>query len=352
MKRVVQLLKETFKEFQSDKATRLAAALSFYTALSIAPLLVLLVTVIGWFFGDGTAQDELMGRISEMVGPEGAQVAESVIQSADQPNVATMAGLLSLATLLWGASNVFSQLQESLNTIWDVELKPGQGIIATIKERFLSFGMILVIGFLLLVSLVLTAVLNAISSGFNDLLPGSEILWQIVNFVVSFGVVTLLFGLIYRILPDVRIAWRTVWVGAAVTALLFTIGKYLLGLYLAHQSTSSAFGAAGSLLVFLIWVYYSAQIFFFGAEFTQVYAQHHGEEIQPDEKAQFIGRKHPTGTGQATAQQRTQALPAQRHAAVRVPTPVAQQSTRQPSPVTRLLMLAGTFLLARRSSRK
>lgn len=293
MNSVWELIKQTYKEWSNDKASRLAAALSYYTAVAIAPLLVLLVTAIGWFYGRDSAQVQLVGQLRGMVGPQGAEVAEAVIQSADHPTVAGIAGILSFLTLLWGASNVFVELQDSLNTIWGVELKPRTGIKATIRERFLSFGMILVIGFLLLVSLILGAVISALGNVFSGLLPGMEFLWQVVNFVVSFGVTTLLFALIYKVLPDAKFAWRDVWMGAAVTALLFTVGKWLLGLYLGNTSMSSTYGAAGSLVIFLVWIYYSAQIFFMGAEFTQVYSRCLGDGVVPDEKAQPISTPQP-----------------------------------------------------------
>jgi membrane protein len=300
MGNIWSLLKATFQEFRDDKASRLAAALSFYTALSIAPLLVLLVTLMGWFLGGSDAQTQVVSQIQGLAGSEGADVAQSVLESADQPNLANLAGILSLLVLFWGASNVFAQLQDSLNTIWDVELKPDVGIMETAKNRLLSFGMILVIGFLLLVSLVLSTALSALGSGFAGILPGGlGWVWQVVEFVISFGVITLLFALIYRVLPDVKIGWRDVWAGAAVTALLFVIGKYLLSFYLSFQSTGSAYGAAGSLMVFLIWIYYSAQIFFFGAEFTQVYARRYGRGIVPDKKAQYVPGEAPEPQGAA-----------------------------------------------------
>jgi membrane protein len=177
-----KLLQETYKEWRDDKASRLAASLSYYTAVAIAPLLVLLVTLVGWFYGNDSAQVELMGQLQGMVGPQAAEVVEAVVESADEPSVATVAGIVSFLTLLWGASNVFVQLQDSLNTIWGVELKANTGFMTTLKERFLSFGMILVIGFLLLVSLILSAVLSALNGAWRDWLPGMDFLWQIVNF--------------------------------------------------------------------------------------------------------------------------------------------------------------------------
>jgi membrane protein len=288
------VLRRTFKEWQTDNASRLAAALSYYTAVAIAPLLVLLVMAIGWFYGRDSAQMQVVAQLHGMVGPQGAEVAEAVIESADQPNLAGIAGILSFLTLLWGASNVFVELQDSLNTVWGVEVKERKaGIKAFIRERMLSFGMLLVIGFLLLVSLVLSALLSAFNGYLGEQMPGLDLLWRVVEFVVSFGVTTLLFALIYKVLPDADFSWRDVWIGAAFTALLFTIGKWALGLYLGNQTTTSAYGAAGSLVVLLIWIYYSAQIFFFGAEFTQVYARGVGEGVTPDEKAQPIRGPQP-----------------------------------------------------------
>jgi membrane protein len=312
-KSIWALLKETYTEWRNDKVPRLAAALSYYMAVAIAPLLVLLVTTVGWFFGNDSAQVQLIGQLQGMVGPQAAEVVEAVVESADEPNVATVAGIVSFLTLLWGASNVFVQLQDSLNTIWGVELKPSAGFMATVKERFLSFGMILVIGFLLLVSLILSAVLTALGGGLRDLLPGMDLIWQMVDFVISFAVTTLLFALIYKVLPDVEIGWRDVLMGATATALLFSIGKWLLGIYLGYSSTSSAYGAAGSLVVLLIWIYYSAQIFFFGAEFTQVYATRYGQGVRPTQDA--IARDSTTSTKPAaqaaragTAQSETQGM--------------------------------------------
>lgn len=288
MNTVWTLSKRTFQEWRDDNVTRLAAALSYYTAISIAPLLVLALSIAGLFFDSQTALQQLSGQIQSIVGRQSAEVLTAVLENADQPSTAGFASIMGILVLLWGASNVFAQLQDALNTVWDVELKPEVGFWVTIRERFLSFGMVLVIGFLLLVSLALSALISLVSSQLGRFLPGIDWVWQLASFVISFLLVTVLFALIYKVLPEVKIAWRDVWWGAAVTAFLFAIGKYLLGLYLGMQSLSSSYGAAGSLVVFLIWVYFSAQIFFFGAEFTQVYARHRGRGIEPAEHTQFI----------------------------------------------------------------
>jgi len=284
-----QIIKTTVKEWTEDEASLLAAALSYYTAISLAPLLVLVVVIVGLFLSQDAAREQVMGQLQGAIGNEGAQFLELILANADQPQVASLAGILSFLTLLWGSTNVFSQLQNSLNKIWDVEPKPGRSFWMTLKDRLLSFGMVLGVAFLLLVSFIISAVLSALGTFGQSWLPGIDWIWQVVNFAVSLGVITLLFAAIYKVLPDAEIAWRHVWIGAAVTALLFTVGKTLLGWYLANAG--SAYGAAGSLIVFLLWVYYSAQILFFGAEFTQVYARNHGQGIQPSAGAQRIGAR-------------------------------------------------------------
>ncbi|MEZ4732820.1 MAG: YihY/virulence factor BrkB family protein [Caldilineaceae bacterium] len=277
------MLKATYNQWSSDDATQLAAALAFYTTISITPLLVLVIAVVGFFLGQQAAQGQLQTQLQSIMGEQAAQFTETAIANADQPTVGGIASLISLAILLWGSTNVFTQLQNSLNAIWNVEPKPGRGLMGMLKDRLLSFGMVLGIGFLLLVSLVLSAVLSAIANSFNNLIPGFDWLWQLLNYVISFAVTTLLFGLIFKILPDVEIAWKDVWIGAAITAVLFVVGQFALSLYLGNQG--SAYGVAGSVVVFLLWVYYSAQILFFGAEFTQVYATRYGQGFEPSENA-------------------------------------------------------------------
>jgi len=280
------LLKTTYTEWSEDKASRLAAALAYYTAFSVAPLLLISIALAGFFFGEEAARGQLFAQLNGLLGNEGAAAIETAVQNSSQEGGAgTLATIIGLVTLLWSASNVFGQLQEALNTIWEVQPDPHAGIMATIKRRFLSMTMVLGIGFMLLVSLVMSAALGVVGNFFNNLLPGGAVVWQVVNFIISFGVVMLLFAAIYKVLPDATIKWGDVWVGAAFTALLFTVGKLVIGLYLGHASVGSTFGAAGSLLVFLVWVYYSAQILFFGAEFTQVYARMYGSRIVPTEDA-------------------------------------------------------------------
>jgi membrane protein len=277
------LTKTAYREWREDKARHLAAALSYYTAISVAPLLVLGLTIAGFFVDADLARQELSAQFHGILGAQGAELLTMVLKNAERPQLASVAGVSSVLVLIWGASNVFAQLQDALNTIWNVELKPNAGMWVIIRERFLSFGMVLAIGFVLLVSLILSAVIAFLSGRFSHLLPGLDSAWQLANLAVSFLVTTLVFGLMYKVLPEVKVAWQDVWIGAIVTAVLFTVGKYVLSLYFGFEVVSSAYGAAGSLVVFLIWVYFSAQIFFLGAEFTQVYARSMGHGLEPVE---------------------------------------------------------------------
>ncbi len=278
---IIPLLKETFAEWAEDKVSRLAAALAYFTIFSIAPLLIIAISVAAIFFGEEAAQGQIVGQIQGLMGQEGASAIESMIANANQMEGGVISTIIGIVILLFGASGVFGQLQDALNTIWEVAPKPGQGIATFIRSRFLSFSMVLVIAFLLLVSLVVSAAIVGVSSYVTDVMPATGALWEGINVIVSFAVITLLFALIYRVLPDVEIAWGDVWIGAAVTALLFTIGRTLIGLYLGNAAVGSAYGAAGSLVVLLIWIFYSAQILLFGAEFTQVYARRYGSHIRP-----------------------------------------------------------------------
>lgn len=248
-----QVLKTTWQEWNADEASLLAAGLAYYTAVSIAPLLVLVVVIAGFFLGQQTAQSQLMTQLQAAMGREGSQFLGTILQNADQPQLASAAGVLSFLTLLWGSTNVFAQLQSSLNKIWNVERKPGTDIWATVRSRLLSFTLVLGAAFMLLVSLVISAVLATLVTVGQGLLPGADWLWQAVNFLVSFGVTTFLFAAIFKVLPDADVTWRDVGLGAVVTALLFSIGKFILGYYLANAG--NAYGAVGSVVVFLLWVY-------------------------------------------------------------------------------------------------
>ena len=285
---VFDLLKMTFNEWNEDKAPRLAAALAYYTAFSIAPLLVIVIAVAGLAFGREAARGQIVDQIGGQIGIETAEIIQTMIENTNDEDTGIIATVIGVVTVILGAAGFFGQLQDALNTVWEVAPKSGGGIIGMLKARFLSFTMVLGIGFLLIVSLLASASLSYVSNFVVGVLPAAEFLAQVLNFIISFLVITLLFAMIYKVLPDVVIAWKDVWIGAAITALLFTIGKFLLGLYLGSSSISSTYGAAGSLVVLLVWVYYSAQILLFGAEFTQVYARLYGSRIVPSENAVFI----------------------------------------------------------------
>ena len=283
-----KLLKQTFKEYNEDKVPRLAAALAYYTVFSIPPLLVIAIAIIGLFFGRSNAQDAILKQVSTLIGAQGADAIGTILMSTDDPEGGLIATIIGVVLLLLGASGVFGQFQDSLNTIWEVQPKPGQGIGAMIKKRFFTFSMVLGVGFLLLVSMLITTFLASLGDIISGLLPGSPLVLLIVNFIVGFLFVTLLFALIFRYVPDAKIAWKDVWLGAAVTTLLFMIGKEVIGLYLGNSNVGSTFGIFASLIVLLIWVYYSAQIMLIGAEFTQVYTNMYGAKIVPEKNAEMV----------------------------------------------------------------
>lgn len=282
------LLQETYRQWKTDKASRLAAALSYYTIFSIAPLLIIVIAVAGMVFGQDAAEGKIVEQTEEMVGRDGAEVIQTMLENSNNMSSNVLATVIGIITLIIGATGVFGHLQESLNTIWGVEVIETGGVLGMVKKRFFSFTLVIGIGFLLLVSLVVSAGISALSKFAEDWVPGVDIGTQVINFVLSFGITTFLFGMMYRILPDVEIAWKDVWLGAAITSLLFTIGKFLIGLYLGQSSAASTYGAAGSLVVLLIWIYYSAQIVLLGAEFTQVYADKYGSTIVPNKNARVI----------------------------------------------------------------
>lgn len=275
MKRAWDLLKQTYEGWTRHNAPKLGASLSYYTVFSLAPLLIVVISVMGLALGAKAAQGEVANQIRGLVGDQSAQYIQSVVANADRPQAGLVASLIGLVTLFVGASGVFNELHDALNTIWDVESPAGAGVWGMIRRRVLSFGMVLAIGFLLLVSLVLSTAIAAAGTFAGNLLPVPGFVMQAGHLLISMLVVTVLFALIYRFLPDTRIEWRAVWIGAFATAVLFSIGKLLIGLYLGKASIGSAYGAAGSLIVVLAWIYYSAQVFLFGAEFTHVWAEAH-----------------------------------------------------------------------------
>jgi membrane protein len=282
------LLKLSFQDWKEDKASRLSAALAYYTIFSLAPMLLIILAVTSLFWSRDAVQGQVLNQVEGLVGAEGRTFISDLLTSASSPARGIFGTIVGVVTLIFGALGVFNELHNALNTIWEVEEEEDtkSGFIEGIKKilfgRLLSFGMILGIGFLLLVSLVISAGLSAVQETVGNAVPVSEILLQIVNLVISIGVITVLFALIFKFLPDAEIAWRDVWLGAFVTALLFSLGKFLIGLYLGNSAVASSFGAAGSLVLLLIWIYYSAQILLFGAEFTQVYANQYGSKIVPE----------------------------------------------------------------------
>lgn len=282
-KDLFSLLKETYQEWNEDDPWRMAAAMSYYAIFSLPGLLIIVITVAGYFFSQKAVEGEIENQIGEMIGPEAASSVQTMVSNAQNIESSTWAAIIGIATLIFGATGVFYQLQQSLNKIWEVEVKKEEaGVKKLLLDRVSSFGMILIIGFLLLISLVLTAGLSALSDYISQNLTDYLLyVFYVAEFLVSYGIVTLLFALIYKVLPDVIIKWRTVRVGALVTAALFVIGKFGLGIYFGNSDPASAYGAAGSLILILLWVSYSCLILFFGAEFTQVYARRYGHKIQP-----------------------------------------------------------------------
>lgn len=276
-----KMFMEVYHDWSDDKASRLAAALAFYTILSLAPILVIVIAIAGFAFGELAVREEIVYTMQSLVGRDGASAIEMVMENAVMPGHSTIAETSGLIVLIFGAAEVFIQLKDSLNDIWDVKSRADRGILGAVREYFFSLSMVVGIGFLLLVSLVVSAALSAFGTFIDSHLPDNEILLGAVNFIVSFVVITFLFALIYKVVPDARIAWNDVWIGAGVTALLFMAGKFLIGLYIIYSAEGSAYGAAGSMVVLMIWVYYSAQIFLMGAEFTKVYAERFGSRIKP-----------------------------------------------------------------------
>ena len=272
-----RLMKDAALSWRDDYAPSMGAALAYYTTFSAAPLLLIVVSVAGLVFGPEAARGEIFAQLRGLIGEEGALAVQALLQSVSKPAEGALATLVGTGVLLVGATSVFAELQDALDRIWRAPVRDrASGLWSLLRTRLLSFGMILSIGFLLMVSLVVSAALSALGNWWAPLLSGWAMVAEAINLGVSFVLITVIFALIYKVMPRARVAWRDVWVGAAVTALLFTIGKSLIGLYIGRSGVTSAFGAAGSLAVVLVWVYYSAQIFLLGAEFTWVYAHHCG----------------------------------------------------------------------------
>jgi membrane protein len=283
------VLKEAASEWMDDGAMRLSSSVAYYAIFSLAPLLVIVVSIASLAFEEETARRQLAQEISALAGPAAGQAIESTVQStASQKTTGVLATAVGTAVLLFGASTVFAELKDALNTIWGVVVRPGRPFLTLVRDRFFSFSMVLAVGFLLLVSLVISVLLTLLGKYMGGRLPLPPAVWQTADFLVSFAVITGLFCLIFKLLPNVCLRWRDVWLGSVGAAFLFTVGKFLIGYYLANSSMASAFGAAGSVVLVLAWVYYSACILFFGAEITKVYACKFGSGITPNSRAILV----------------------------------------------------------------
>ncbi|MCZ2497669.1 YihY family inner membrane protein [Xylophilus sp. Kf1] len=279
-KRFFDLARKSVSAWSDDYAPSMGAAIAYYTVFSLAPLLLIVIAVAGAVFGRDAVQGEIVTQLQGLIGRDGALAIQGLIKSASKPADGLIAGAISLGVLLIGATTVFGELQSALDRIWQVPQKVKSGLMATLKTRVLSFGLILGLAFLLMVSLVVSAGVAVIGRWAGDIVPGWEIGLLLINLCISLGITTVLFAMIYKLMPQARIDWRDVWVGAGVTAVLFEVGKLLISLYVGKTSVASSYAAAGSIIVLLVWVYYSAQIFLLGAEFTWVFANEHGSRAR------------------------------------------------------------------------
>jgi membrane protein len=310
------IAKEAVNEWLEDKVMKMSASLAFFSMLALAPLIVISLKVLSVFLGAKAASGQLQHQVGAMAGEQVAQGIQTTMQAANKPGSGIVATVLSVLIALWGAASLFGELQDSFNTIWEVKPKPNLGVMAWIKNRFFSMTMVMGVAFMLLVSMVVSTIITGISGWFIGHLFGtggtaSKVIAFLIDFVVSTGLITVLFATMFKYLPDVKIGWRDVWVGGFVTSVLFQIGKYVLGIYLGKAAPGSAYGAAGSLVALLIWVYYSGFILYFGAEFTQVYARKGGRIVEPtdnavqmsDEDRMETGVPHREAVDQAVAEQ-------------------------------------------------
>jgi membrane protein len=284
-----QILKMTFSDFMDDKVLKLSAALSYYTVFSIAPMLIVIFTLFQVFLGRDAIEGTVYGQIKDLVGNDAAIQIQEMIKNAALSGDSTWATVVGVVTLLFGATAVFGEIQDSINFIWQLKAKPKNGLVKMLINRLLSFSMVISLGFILLVSLMLNGLIELFSNQLAALLPEvTVVLVYIINLVLTFGIITLLFAIIFKVLPDAKVEWKHVIVGAITTAILFMIGKFAIGFYLGASKVSSTYGAAGSIVIILLWVYYSAIILYFGAEFTQVYVEYHGARITPNAYAVWV----------------------------------------------------------------
>jgi membrane protein len=295
---IYQMVKRAILQWNEDGASRYSASIAFFTIFSIAPLMTIVIIILGVVYGENAARGAIVDQIEQLTGRAGAEAIQTVIANARFETGGGLATIIASVVLVIGATRVFTELQEALNAIWNVVAEPRNAVLGFIWKRTVSFGMILVIGMLLLLSLVMSAILAVLHGQISRLLDGSllAIFIRVGDLVVSLGIITLLFGLMYKFVPDAKIRWRDVWVGAFITAMFVTIGKFLIGLYLGRSDTASTFGAAGSFLIFLIWIYYSLMVFFLGAEFTQAYSERFGSGIVPASHARYLDESKVVGS--------------------------------------------------------
>ncbi|MGI4727749.1 MAG: YihY/virulence factor BrkB family protein [Janthinobacterium lividum] len=306
LKRTGKVLLATFNGFMDDRGLKLSAALAYYTVFALAPLLMLVISLIGAFLGQDAIQNNIYPQIKSYVGSSAALQIQEMIKSVSLSGKTGLAIFTSVATLLIGATSIFLEIQDSINMIWRVKAKPKKGWVKMLTNRLISFSMIISLGFLLLVSLIISALVSALSNRITHYFPEVTIqIFNLINIGITFIVIAVLFGIIFKFLPDVKIAWRDVRTGAFFTSLLFMLGKYLIGIYIQTTGTGSTYGAAGSLIVILVWIYYTSAILYFGAEFTQVYAENYGHKIEPADYAVHIEQKE--------VERDVAVLPAQHH---------------------------------------
>jgi membrane protein len=292
IKRFWRLIKETISEWQFNEVSVLAASLAYYTVFSLAPLLVIVMMIVGAVFGEAAAKEQIVSQLTQLFGEQGAElIATAIANLRADAEGGTFRLLFNLGFLIFGATGVFAQIQDALDRIWEVEPAPGQQLINFLRKRLLTFVMVLAIACLLLLSFVNNTLLATLVNVFNELIPGTGNLWQAISFLVSLVVTTIIFALMYTVLPDAEIAWRDTLVGAFITALLFLLGQFLFGLFLSQTNFGSAYGVAGSFVIVITWIFYAAQILLLGAEFTKVYAGQRGSPIVPSEYAVVRDRR-------------------------------------------------------------
>lgn len=344
------LLKAAFDDWLEDGALRLSAALAFYSVFSIAPLLVIAIALASVFLGEEAVRGQVQAQLQGYIGPEAAASVEAMIKSSSTPAKSWGGAIVGFGSLLLGASGVFAQLKDALNTIWEVRPNPSAGVFGMIHEKLLNFGMVLVIGFVLLASLLLSTALAALGTCVQDAVAGPAVVGVVLGALASFATVTLLFACIFKVLPDAEIRWRDVWLGAVATALLFESGKWGLSWYLGRESTTSGFGAASSIVILLLWVYYASCILLFGAEFTQVQARASGHEIRPSPGAQRMTARERIAEGLSAGKDLLLVVPPPPSEPPREPPPPVPPppAGRQWLAVAAVCALAG-FLLGRRS---